>query len=143
MNGIVKALTCVLGILAVIACLATVGILGYSMTGTENDGSKTAQSTSEPKATQIPLTPTEAPNVSSSPTVDSEKVEVPEPTSKTIDMSNHVHDYVETVEVKATCYKAGRIKYECECGDSYYIDIMSTGHVAGDWEIVRKTTSDK
>ncbi|MDY2700326.1 MAG: hypothetical protein SOV61_12360 [Lachnospiraceae bacterium] len=143
MNGIVKALTCVLGILAVIACLATVGILGYSMTGTENDGSKTAQSTSEPKATQIPLTPTEAPNVSSSPTVDSEKVEVPEPTSKTIDMSNHVHDYVETVEVKATCYKAGRIKYECECGDSYYIDIMSTGHVAGDWEIVRKPTSDK
>ena len=143
MNGIVKALTCVLGILAVIACLATVGILGYSMTGAENDGSKTAQSTSEPKATQIPLTPTEAPNVSPSPTVDSEKVEVPEPTSKTIDMSNHVHDYVETVEVKATCYKAGRIKYECECGDSYYIDIMSTGHVAGDWEIVRKPTSDK
>ena len=143
MNGIVKALTCVLGILAVIACLATVGILGYSMTGTENDGSKTAQSTSEPKATQIPLTPTEAPNVSSSPTVDSEKVEVPEPRSRTIDMSNHVHDYVETVEVKATCYKAGRIKYECECGDSYYIDIMSTGHVAGDWEIVRKPTSDK
>lgn len=143
MNGIVKALTCVLGILAVIACLATVGILGYSLTGAENDGSKTAQSTSEPKATQIPLTPTEAPNVSPSPTVDSEKVEVPEPTSKTIDMSNHVHDYVETVEVKATCYKAGRIKYECECGDSYYIDIMSTGHVAGDWEIVRKPTSDK
>lgn len=143
MNGIVKALTCILGILAVIACLATVGILGYSLTGAGNDGSKTAQSTSEPKATQIPLTPTEAPDAASSPTAFAEKVEIPTPTGKTVDLTNHVHDYVETVEVKATCYKAGRVQYECECGDSYYIDIMSTGHVADDWEIVRKPTKEK
>ena len=33
MNGIVKVLTCILGVLAVVACLATVGIIGYSFTG--------------------------------------------------------------------------------------------------------------
>ena len=31
MNAIVKVLTGVLAVLAVVACLATVGILGYSM----------------------------------------------------------------------------------------------------------------
>lgn len=33
MNGLIKALTCILGVLAVVACLATIGIIGYTMTG--------------------------------------------------------------------------------------------------------------
>ena len=49
------------------------------------------------------------------------------------------------MEKKATCYQAGRLKYTCDiCGDVYYVDSPSTGHVAEDsWETVREATADK
>ena len=39
--------------------------------------------------------------------------EVPTPTPASTDVSNHVHDYQETVVKKATCYSAGQMKYTC------------------------------
>ncbi|MBD5549130.1 MAG: hypothetical protein HDQ97_17380 [Lachnospiraceae bacterium] len=140
MNGIVKVLTGILGVLAVIACLATVGIVGYSLIGGENDKNsiETAQ-TEEPEPAEASAVPTQMPEVSDAPDADTS----PQPLDKLRDILDHVHDYEETVEKQATCYSAGRIKYTCECGDTYYVDIMSTGHVAGDWEIVRKPTAEQ
>lgn len=136
MNGVLKVLTCILGALAVIACLATVGILGYSMI---NPG--TQQTTDKGKIDQLPdkvvvngdtetsqAVPTEMPSVT------------PGQTTTPTDL-NHVHDYKEQVIKKATCYEAGQIRYYCSCGDEYYVDIASTGHVADDWEMVRTPTA--
>lgn len=144
MSGIVKALTCVLGVLAVVACLATVGIIGYSMTSTEdNNTMETAQNreteTPPPLPTEVPAVPTTAPDVSPTP----EDNRTPAPVQNVREMLDHVHDYEESVEKKATCYSAGKIKYACSCGHTYYVDIMSTGHVPDDWEIVRKPDAEE
>ena len=144
MSGIVKALTCVLGVLAVVACLATVGIIGYSMTNTEdNNTMETAQNreteTPPPLPTEVPAVPTTAPDVSPTP----EDNRTPAPVQNVREMLDHVHDYEESVEKKATCYSAGKIKYACSCGHTYYVDIMSTGHVPDDWEIVRKPDAEE
>lgn len=143
MNGIVKVLTGILGIMAVVACLATIGIIGYSFTGAGDKKEQTAQVENEVDNEvdneQPSAAPTALPTVSPSPDAD----ETPRPLVQTGNSGNHVHDYKESVVEKATCYKAGRIQYACECGDSYYVDIMSTGHVADDWEVVRKPTEDR
>lgn len=138
MNGILKVLTCILGALAVIACLATVGILGYSMI---NPGKQPAIATT--KTEQSPASdnagdgtganqvlPTEIPSVT------------PGQTATPTDL-NHVHDYKEQTIKKATCNEAGQIRYYCSCGDEYYVDVVSTGHVADDWEIVRTPTESQ
>ena len=49
MNAIVKVLTGILAVLAVVACLATVGIIGYSMIRPEDD-EETVQNVEEPPA---------------------------------------------------------------------------------------------
>lgn len=151
MNGILKVLTAILGVLAVIACLATIGIVGYSMTNNSNtsqnnhtkgqpdtipsdvafdgDGNLVVQASAVPTMTPEPDGSTDAGTI-------------PAPTPASTDVSNHVHDYQETVVKKATCYSAGQMKYTCSiCGDEYYVDIMSTGHVPDDWEVVRKPTA--
>lgn len=151
MNGILKVLTAILGVLAVIACLATIGIVGYSMTNNSNisqnnhtkgqpdtipsdvafdgDGNLVVQASAVPTMTPVSDGSTDAGTV-------------PTPTPASTDVSNHVHDYQETVVKKATCYSAGQMKYTCSvCGDEYYVDIMSTGHVPDDWEVVRKPTA--
>ena len=157
MNGIVKVLTCILGVLAVVACLATVGIIGYSFTGASDQKNiQTSQSQDEPQNIVVNTileegqqenevaVPTEAPEgTENTESGKGDKVKTPEPSKTVADMENHVHDYEESVEKKATCYSAGKIKYTCECGDEYYVDVMSTGHVAGDWEVTRKPTEDK
>ncbi len=142
MNGILKVLTAILGVLAVIACLATIGIVGYSMTNngntTPNNHTNTNTNTNGNLVVQASAVPTMTPEADSSASPD----EVPTPTPASIDVSNHVHDYQETVVKKATCYSAGQMKYTClVCGDEYYVDIMSTGHVPDDWEVVRKPTA--
>lgn len=138
MSGVIKVLTGILGVLAVIACLATVGIIGYSLTGAGNKETtkNTDNQTTEQQVTAVPTTaPTTDPGQNTEPTI--------APTSIPAAADGHVHDYKQTVEKKATCYSAGKIKYVCECGDEYYVDIMSTGHVADDWEVVTKPTADK
>lgn len=151
MNGIFKALTAILGVLAILACLATIGIVGYSMTDhtSQNEGSSTkGQMDSLPSdmlidsegnlVAQASAVPTMTPDVQGSASPEA----VPTPAATTVDTANHVHDYKETVVKKATCYSAGQMKYTCSiCGDEYYVDIMSTGHVPDDWEVVRKPTA--
>ena len=142
MNGILKVLTAILGVLAVIACLATIGIVGYSMTNngntTPNNHTNTNTNTNGNLVVQASAVPTMTPEADSSASPD----EVPTPTPASTDVSNHVHDYQETGVKKATCYSAGQMKYTCSiCGDEYYVDIMSTGHVPDDWEVVRKPTA--
>lgn len=138
MNGILKVLTAILGVLAVIACLATIGIVGYSMTNNGNTTPNNHTNTNENLVVQASAVPTMTPETDSSASPD----EVPTPTPASTDVSNHVHDYQESVVKKATCYSAGQMKYTCSiCGDEYYVDIMSTGHVPDDWEVVRKPTA--
>ena len=145
MGGVLKVLTGILGVMAVVACLATVGIIGYSMTGAGGKNNKETSNTTssaEVSATVQPLeVPTTPPDEAATPTP--EASETPRPVSTSSNLENHVHDYEETVVEQATCYKAGKVKYACECGDSYYIDIMSTGHVPDDWEIVRVPTAER
>lgn len=139
MNGIVKVLTGILGVMAVVACLATIGIIGYSLTGAGSSKDQNSQNTNETMESQPSEVPAATPDVTASPEVS----ETPGPVAGTSDLEGHVHDYEETVEEKATCYKPGRLKYICECGDYYYVDIMSTGHVAGEWEVAREATKDR
>ncbi len=149
MSGIAKVLTGILAVMAVVACLATISIIGYAMLGIGDDGkAEVSQNTDEPPkeedaAAQAPTpeaTPTNVPEEAASPDVE----DIPLSTDKVVDLTNHVHDYKESVEKKATCYSAGRLKYLCEdCGDNYYVDIMSTGHVADGWEVTRKPTKEQ
>ncbi len=145
MSGVLKVLTGILGVMAVVACLATVGIIGYSLAGGGEKGSKeTSQTVEESAGSQQSGVPTTAPDIAEPDASATPEVrETPRPVSQVENSENHVHDYEESVEEKATCYKAGRLKYTCECGDSYYVDIMSTGHVPDDWEVVRVPTADR
>ncbi|MBD5472525.1 MAG: hypothetical protein HDR20_06405 [Lachnospiraceae bacterium] len=142
MSGLVKVLTGLLGVMAVVACLATIGIIGYSMTGAgaEKNANVTAEVTAAPMAEQALVTavPEQTPG-EEEPSQSAEPVQTPRPIGDT----DHIHDYEETIEKRATCYRAGKIKYSCECGDEYYVDVMSTGHVAGDWEITRIPTTER
>ncbi|MCI8976234.1 hypothetical protein D5282_13240 [bacterium 1xD8-48] len=152
MNAIVKVLTGVLAVLAVVACLATVGILGYSMIRPQDD-EETVRNMEEPRQDEAGESPAadagaQQPVPTTVPEEQSENVSAPTPlvsatpANQQVDLANHVHDYEESIETKATCYRAGRLKYTCEdCGDVYYVDVMSTGHVAGDWEVSRKATA--
>lgn len=150
MNAIVKVLTGVLAVLAVVACLATVGILGYSMIRPQDD-EETVQNMEEPRqdeagenvadAGQQPV-PTTVPEGQSGNASAPTPLVNATPVNYGTTPANHVHDYEESIETKATCYRAGRLKYTCEdCGDVYYVDVMSTGHVAGDWEVSRRATA--
>lgn len=138
MSGLMKVLTGILGVMAVVACLATIGIIGYSMTGAGAE--KNAEAAASPIVDQVLVTavPEQTPG-EAEPFQSAEPVQTPRP----IEDKDHIHDYEETLVKRATCYSAGRIKYSCECGDEYYVDVMSTGHVAGDWEITRIPTAER
>lgn len=144
MSGLVKVLTGILGVMAVVACLTTIGIIGYSMTGAGSQKNAEADATAEaivsPMVEQVLVTsvPEQTPG-EEEPSHSAEPVQTPRP----IGNSDHIHDYEETMVKRATCYSAGRIRYICECGDEYYVDIMSTGHVAGDWEMTRIPTAER
>lgn len=138
MSGLLKVLTGILGVMAVVACLATVGIIGYSMTGAGSQKNTEKTSLEAEEQVRSSAVPTQMPE-EETPSQSPEPLQTPRPIGNT----DHVHDYEETLVKRATCYSAGRIKYSCECGDEYYVDIMSTGHVAGDWEITRVPTAER
>lgn len=152
MGSVMKVLTGILGVLAVIACLATIGIIGYTVIGgsgsqkmadnVKPDSTQEADITDAPSLAPVPtILPDQTGSTDQTPSDLSGDTEKHSPSTAT----DHVHDYKETVEKKATCYQAGRLKYTCDiCGDVYYVDSPSTGHVAEDsWETVRKATADK
>ncbi len=150
MNGILKVLTAILGVLAVSACLATIGIVGYSMVNNDTSQNRNTkgQLDSLPSDVTIDSNGNLVVQASAVPTMtpvsdgNTDAGTVPTPTPASTDISNHAHDYQETVVKKATCYAAGQMKYTCSiCGDEYYVDVMSTGHVPDDWEIVRKPSA--
>lgn len=133
MNGLMKVLTGILGVMAVIACLATVGVIGYALSGGGNNSSQQPDRIVV-EVTPTPLVPEATPTVT--------------PTSEdgtqgqVINLAEHVHNYEESVDIQATCYQAGRLAYTCsECGDRYYVDVHSTGHVPDSWEILRVPTA--
>lgn len=140
MSTLMKILTGILGILAVIACVATIGIIGYSMAGGNFD-KKNAKETEEQYLEAV---------ASASPSADTEiSQEVNVPTEEPIQSAgiavdpDHIHDYEEEIEKKATCYRAGRLKYICDCGDSYFVDVSSTGHVEDVWKVEREATKEQ
>ena len=141
MNTLMKILTGILGILAVIACVATIGIIGYSMTGgsfsKEEEEAVEEQQYQEVAAQATPSAEVEP----------DDELPVPTETPKAISVNqidpDHIHDYEEEIKEKATCYHAGRLKYVCECGDSYYVDISSTGHVEDVWKVEREATKEQ
>ena len=133
MNGLMKVLTGILGVMAVIACLATVGVIGYALSG---GGSGSGQQTDRviAEATPTPLASEATPTMI--PASDNGTQ------GKVINLADHIHNYEESVDIKATCYQAGRLLYTCsECGDYYYVDVHSTGHVPDDWEVLREPTA--
>lgn len=137
MNGFLKVLTAVLGILAVVACIATIGIVGYSITNTDNNNS-THKDAAQIQASAVPTQlPADQELLTEEATEDAEATPTPAP----IVTSDHVHDYEETVVKKATCYQAGQIRYACTCGDEYYVDVASTGHVPDEWEVQKQPTT--
>lgn len=145
MSGLMKVMTCILGVLAVVACLATIGIVGYSMSGAGNQkNTKTEKWPADNLSADIResgVVPTTVPEGGQGDGQPSGLVLPDLP--KLTENEEHVHDYKEEVVTTATCYRAGKIRYYCECGDEYFVDIMSTGHVADDWEVVRKPTMDR
>ena len=139
MKGLVKFLTGILGVLAVVACLATVGVIIYTMTGAggnnNNPQAALEEATLEPDAENTPDGAVPEGTVPSDSEITGMTPEALEP--------SHIHDYVESVDEKATCYQAGRLKYTCSCGDYYFVDVLSTGHVPDEWELVRTATKDE
>lgn len=138
MNTLMKILTGILGILAVIACVATIGIIGYSMAGGSFD--KNDSSNEQKQEVMVQATP-------SVENMDVDWAAVPTETPRKADLvvtdPDHVHDYEEEIEKKPTCYRAGRLKYVCKCGDSYYVDVSSTGHVEDVWVVKREATKEQ
>jgi len=133
MSGLVKGLTAILGIIAVLACIATVGIIGYSLVGGSDNNKK--NNNDDNNAIELALEAQATP--SEEPTADPNVTATPQPV-----FEGHVHDYQPVVIKKANCTEAGQVEYICSCGDSYVIDQLSTGHVPDDeWEIVKAATN--
>lgn len=139
MSGIVKALTGILGVLAVVACLATVGIIGYTLVDSGRSNREAVEEVQHQQGPEEAVLPVPT----STPLLEESGEEKPEPTVLPTATQEHIHDYKEKVVKQATCYSAGQIEYRCECGASYYVDTLSTSHVAGDWEVVQKPTEEK
>lgn len=138
MNGFGKVMTAILGIIAVIACLGTVAIIGYSFMN-NNDKPKVQSQQVNTQDRKLPVD--EAASATAVPTttprIDESVIAVP----TAID-PNHIHDYKPLILKKATCYEAGQARYECVCGDYYVVDLLSTGHVPDEWEIIKEPTED-
>lgn len=138
MSTLMKILTGILGILAVIACVATIGIIGYTMTGGSFEKSE-EENGEEQQIEEVQATPSGQIESEEAPT----PAQTPKPIEEAVVEDGHVHDYQEEIEETATCYRAGRVKYACDCGDYYYVDIPSTGHVEDSWEIEKEAAGGK
>ena len=111
MNAIVKVLTGVLAVLAVVACLATVGILGYSMIRPQDD-EEPVQNMEEPRqdeagenvadAGQQPV-PTTVPEGQSGNASAPTPLVNATPVKHGTTPANQVQDYEESNDTKATC----------------------------------------
>ena len=138
MSGLGKAITAILGIIALLACLLTIGILGYSAVNgnfkkvnVNETGAPEENETIDVVVDVTPL-PTIIPEIDPSVTT--------VPVSAGID-PNHIHTYNEEIITPASCTQPGLIKYTCSCGDSYTVDILAKGHIPGDWETVVEPTN--
>ena len=148
MGAFGKAITALLGIIAVLACIATVAIVGYSLSGGANGQSNQVVT----NTTDVSTVPSTAPDVvlnfgNDGEIVDNQLVDVSDvniPTGEvpTAVYSNHVHNYQPVTIKKATCLESGQIQYICSCGDSYTVDQLATGHVPDDWEVVKAATEN-
>lgn len=134
MDKLLKIGTGIFGVLAVLACLSTVGIVGYALV----DG------TPEKSPEEVYQAEMQAYNEE---TQDIHVLNEATPSSSGIQTplyDEHIHNYVESMDVKANCYREGRLKYTCDtCGDIYYIDVPMTGHRPDDeWAVTREATPD-
>ena len=50
----------------------------------------------------------------------------------------HSHSYTEKETKNASCTEAGYIVYSCDCGDEYTKGLSQTGHISGNWEIIKE-----
>ncbi len=130
MSGILKVLNAILGILAVVVCLTTVGVIIYASVHPNMGGN----------AAPIAVA-TESPTAEAQAGEATDATATPESSGSTL--AGHVHDYKETIDIQATCMSAGRMKYICSCGDFYYVEIPTAGHVADDWEVATEPTANQ
>jgi HRD ubiquitin ligase complex, ER membrane component len=134
MDKLLKIGTVIFSVLAVAACLSTVGIVGYALVGGVPDKSPEEVYQAEMQARNEE-------------TQDIHVLNEANPTSsgtQTPLYDEHIHNYTESMDVKANCYREGRLKYTCDtCGDIYYIDVAMTGHRPDDeWTVTREATPD-
>lgn len=134
MDKILKIGTGILGVLAVVACLSTIGIVGYALVGGEPEKSSEEVYQAEMQAYNEEMQDIHALN-EATPTF----LETPTPL-----YDEHIHNYIESMDIKPNCYQEGRLKYTCDtCGDIYYIDLPVTGHRPDDqWTVTREATPD-
>lgn len=125
MGGVFKALNSIMGVLAIVVCLAATGVIVYSSLNPKMGGSS-------PLAAS-----TGSPDISVSPDVAATPSEAPSTTP------GHIHDYQETVDLQATCLAGGRLRFICECGDFYFVETPAVGHQPDDWEITVQPTATK
>ncbi len=125
MGGIFKVFNSILGILAIVVCLAVTGVIVYSSLNPNMGGSSPlAVSTGTPDVSASPgetTSPGATPSVSPS----------------------HVHDYKESIYLQATCLSGGRLQFTCECDDFYFVETPAVGHQADDWEVSEPATATK
>lgn len=135
MDKLLKIGTGIFSVLAVVACLSTVGIVGYALVGGVPDKSPEEVYQAEMQAHN------------NEEMQDIHVLNEANPTSsgtQTTLYDEHIHNYTESMDVKANCYREGRLKYTCDtCGDIYYIDVPMTGHRPDDeWIVTREATPD-
>lgn len=134
MDKLLKIGTTIFAILAVAACLSTVCIVGYAIAGGKLD-----KSPEEVYQAEIQAHNEETQDIHVLTEITPVSLESPTPL-----YNEHIHNYTDSVDVKANCYQEGRLKYTCDtCEDVYYIDMPMTGHRPDDeWTVTRETASD-
>lgn len=133
MNKLLKTGTGILGVLTAIACLGTVGIVGYALVSGEPEKSPEEVYQAEMQAYNGEMQEIHVLNEAVS-------LETPTPL-----YNEHIHNYTESIDIKAGCYREGKLKYTCDtCGDIYYIDVPITEHKEDfEWVIAREPTSNE
>ncbi|MDR2547831.1 MAG: hypothetical protein LBC96_10110 [Lachnospiraceae bacterium] len=123
MKAIFKFFNSVLGILAVVVCLAAVGVIVYAVVQPDISGVIDLFAKEEEDVPSAPLPEPPPPNGN-------------DPSPPQI----HYHLYNEEEDLAATCVTAGRMLGICECGDFYYEEIEATGHSPGEWQLILAPT---
>lgn len=134
MDKLLKIGTGIFSVLAVVACLSTVGIVGYALVGGSPDKSPEEVYQAEMQAYNEETQDIHVLN---------EATPTPSETQTPL-YDEHIHNYTESMDVKANCHREGKLKYTCDvCGDIYYLDAPMTGHRPDDeWTVTREATPD-